>query len=182
MKIGAQFYTIRDFCQNTADFEESLKKVADIGYKTVQISGTCQYNPEWLNEKLKENGLKCVLTHIPPARLIGETKKVAEEHSVFDCDNIGLGCFMFDEEKEEQTLEYFVKKYTPVIEALSENGKYFLYHNHAHEFRKHNGKIYLNEINTLPGFTSISMYPKLWEQSGIKYSELLYKLIELAME
>lgn len=47
---------------------------------------------------------------------------------------------------------------------------------------KDNGKIYLNEINTLPGFTSISMYPKLWEQSGIKYSELLDKLIELSME
>lgn len=41
-------------------------------------------------------------------------------------------------------------------------------------------KIYINEINTLPGFTKISMYPKLFEQSGIKYSELLDKLINLA--
>ena len=43
-------------------------------------------------------------------------------------------------------------------------------------------KFYLNEINTIPGFTSISMYPKLWEASGIKYSELIDKLIELAIE
>lgn len=43
-------------------------------------------------------------------------------------------------------------------------------------------KIYLNEVNTLPGFTSISMYPKLWEASHISYSELLDKLIELALE
>lgn len=42
-------------------------------------------------------------------------------------------------------------------------------------------KIYLNEINTLPGFTSISMYPKLFEQAGIKYEDLLDKLIELAL-
>ena len=41
-------------------------------------------------------------------------------------------------------------------------------------------KIYINEINTLPGFTEISMYPKLWEKSGLTYTELLYKLIELA--
>ena len=41
-------------------------------------------------------------------------------------------------------------------------------------------KIYLNEINTMPGFTTISMYPKLWEEAGIKYSELLDELIELA--
>lgn len=43
-------------------------------------------------------------------------------------------------------------------------------------------EIIINEINTMPGFTSISMYPKLWQQSGLSYSDLLDKLIELAME
>jgi D-alanine-D-alanine ligase len=43
-------------------------------------------------------------------------------------------------------------------------------------------RLYLNEINTLPGFTSISMYPKLWEASGIPYPELINRLIELALE
>lgn len=47
---------------------------------------------------------------------------------------------------------------------------------------KDNGQIYINEINTMPGFTSISMYPKLWEASGLSYSELLDRLIELAIE
>lgn len=46
---------------------------------------------------------------------------------------------------------------------------------------KRSGKIYLNEINTIPGFTSISMYPKLWEASGIPYPKLLDKLIDLAL-
>ena len=45
---------------------------------------------------------------------------------------------------------------------------------------KETNKIYINEINTLPGFTNISMYPKLFEASGISYTELLDKLIELA--
>jgi D-alanine-D-alanine ligase len=40
----------------------------------------------------------------------------------------------------------------------------------------------LNEVNTLPGFTSISMYPKLWEASGLPYAKLIDRLIELAME
>ena len=44
-----------------------------------------------------------------------------------------------------------------------------------------NGKIYINEINTMPGFTNISMYAKLWERSGIAYSNLIEKLIELAV-
>ncbi|MGA2278525.1 MAG: D-alanine--D-alanine ligase family protein, partial [Terracidiphilus sp.] len=43
-------------------------------------------------------------------------------------------------------------------------------------------RIFLNEVNTLPGFTSISMYPKLWEASGIAYKELITRLIELALE
>jgi len=43
------------------------------------------------------------------------------------------------------------------------------------------GRILLNEINTIPGFTSISMYPKLWEASGLSYRELLARLIELAL-
>ena len=47
---------------------------------------------------------------------------------------------------------------------------------------KKTNRIYLNEINTIPGFTSISMYPKLWEASGISYAELLDRLIQLALE
>lgn len=47
---------------------------------------------------------------------------------------------------------------------------------------RNSNKIYLNELNTIPGFTSISMYPKLWEASGIPYSKLLDILINLAIE
>jgi D-alanine-D-alanine ligase len=44
------------------------------------------------------------------------------------------------------------------------------------------GKFFINEPNTIPGFTSISMYPKMWEASGLPYSELIDRLIELALE
>ena len=49
-------------------------------------------------------------------------------------------------------------------------------------FEEKSGKLYVNEINTLPGFTSISMYPKLWEATDLPYSDLLDKLIALALE
>ncbi len=49
-------------------------------------------------------------------------------------------------------------------------------------FLTKSGKVYVNEINTIPGFTSISMYPKLWEASGLPLPKLLDKLIELALE
>ena len=51
----------------------------------------------------------------------------------------------------------------------------FLYENSSR-------RLFLNEINTIPGFTSISMYPKMWEHSGLPYSKLLDRLIELALE
>jgi D-alanine-D-alanine ligase len=44
------------------------------------------------------------------------------------------------------------------------------------------GKLYINEINTIPGFTSISMYPKMWEHSGLPFPALIDRLIELALE
>ena len=47
---------------------------------------------------------------------------------------------------------------------------------------KKTGEIYLNELNTIPGFTSISMYPKLWEATGLSYTGLVDRLIELALE
>jgi D-alanine-D-alanine ligase len=43
-------------------------------------------------------------------------------------------------------------------------------------------RIFVNEVNTMPGFTQISMYPKLWEASGLSYKELITQLIELALE
>jgi D-alanine-D-alanine ligase len=49
-------------------------------------------------------------------------------------------------------------------------------------FLRNDTEILVNEINTIPGFTKISMYPKLWEASGITYTELIDRLIKLAIE
>ena len=91
MKLGAQLYTVRKSCTDLESFSETLKRVADMGYTTVQVSGTCDYEADWLAEQLKACELKAVLTHIKPERIIGETKKVCDDHKIFGCRNIGLG-------------------------------------------------------------------------------------------
>jgi D-alanine-D-alanine ligase len=48
-------------------------------------------------------------------------------------------------------------------------------------FLTEENEVIINEPNTLPGFTSVSMYPKLWEASGLKYADLIERLIELAI-
>jgi D-alanine-D-alanine ligase len=49
-------------------------------------------------------------------------------------------------------------------------------------FLTKSGRVVINEVNTIPGFTNISMYPKLWEVSGISYTKLLSTLIQLALQ
>ena len=49
-------------------------------------------------------------------------------------------------------------------------------------FVEHDGRVLVNEINTIPGFTATSAYPRLWEASGIPYPELISRLIALALE
>ena len=162
MQIGAQFYTLRDFCTKLSDFSESLKKVADIGYKTVQISGVCPYEPEWLAQELKKNDLKCVLTH---TNVAADPLKTAKDHDVFGCEYVGLGYYGFDGTRENY--DEFIRQYTPVAQILRDNGKYFMYHNHAHEFRKLEGKAIFSRMAAdipadLMGFT-VDTY---WVQVG----------------
>lgn len=167
MQIGAQFFTIRDYCKNLEDFSQSLKKVADIGYKNVQISGTCAYEPEWLKEQLDKNGLKCVITHTPADRMMANAAQVAAEHEIFGCDCVGLGSAKFAPETLEADYQDFVEKFQPVAKTLKEHGKYFMYHNHAHEFQKLNGQLILEKISQdfspdILGFT----LDTFWVQAG----------------
>ncbi len=167
MKLGAQIFTVRDFCKDLEGFSQSLKKIAEIGYKTVQVSGTCAYEPQWLESELKKNGLECVLTHIAGDVLQADPVQVAKNHDIFGCKNIGLGIFHFNEEVEGSRVADFIKLYSPVAKALKDNGKYFMYHNHSGEFKKSGDKLILEKIAEafLPdelGFT-LDTY---WVQAG----------------
>ena len=166
MIIGAQFYTIRDYCKDLDGLAESLKKVADIGYTTVQLSGTCPYDPAWMKEQLDKNGLKCVITHNPADALSNEPERIVRDHNVLDCKYIGLGSHKV---KDEDGMRYddFFTKYLESAKYFKENGKYFMYHNHDHEFRKIDGKLILDKLAEdmpadLMGFT-LDTY---WVQVG----------------
>ena len=118
MRIGAQLYTARDFCKDTASFAETLARIADIGYTALQVSGTCDYDPQWLKNELCKNGLECVITHIPADRLKENPATVASEHDIFGCKYIGLGWFAFDEHKEGHRIADFSDAFRPVVHTL----------------------------------------------------------------
>ena len=81
---------------------------------------------------------------------------------------------LVDEKIQEKIREYAIKAFKAVDGHGLSRVDFFL--------DKKTNNIYLNEINTMPGFTKISMYPQLMNDFGISYSDLLDKLIELAME
>ncbi|MBQ2809497.1 MAG: sugar phosphate isomerase/epimerase [Clostridia bacterium] len=136
MKIGAQFYTLREKATNLDDFAESLKRVADIGYTEVQISGVCHYEGEWLKEQLDKNGLKCVLTHWSVDDIRDNPIDVVNTHKIFDCKNIGIGCMPGGLDIGEDHLVSFIENFTKPAKILHENGAKLFYHNHDMEFRK----------------------------------------------
>jgi len=130
MKIGAQMFTLRDYCQNLDQLAESLKKVADIGYTDIQISSVCSFEPEWMAEQLKKNGLTCNLTHFDLNRIINDTEAVVNEHNVYGCKLIGVGSGA-----NAAGLPAFAENLKPATKKIHELGSLFMYHNHNWEFQ-----------------------------------------------
>ena len=145
MRIGVQFYTLRDHCKTLEEFSESLKKVAEIGYKTVQISGVCEFEPECLNKELDKNGLECVITHWNYDEIKYEPLTAKKKHDIFGCKYIGLGSMPGG--VNEENLQKFIKDYRRSAKTLAEHGSKLFYHNHHWEFSKcKDGKTILDKI------------------------------------
>ena len=160
-------YTVCKQCDTLEHFSESLKKIADIGYTTIQVSGTCSFEGEWLKEQLDSTGLKCVITHFDRDRIAKETDEVARIHKAFDCDYVGIGCANISETQEG--FDDFVKTYKPAAKRLNELGMTLMYHNHDMEFGKLPGhrEIVLETLNQAftpkeLGFT----FDTFWAQAG----------------
>ncbi len=136
MILGAQLFTIRDYIQNERDFERSIKKISDIGYTTVQISGLGGgIKTERIREICDKHGLKIVLTHVGADRILHDTDKLIEEHNILGCDYIGLG-MMPDKYISDYWFQYFVEDFQEPIKKIAASGKLFMYHNHNFEFEK----------------------------------------------
>jgi sugar phosphate isomerase/epimerase len=144
MKLGAQFFTLRDSCKNLADLEESMKKVADIGYTSIQLSGVCAYEGEWAVEKARENGLTIDITHYDYNKITKDVENTIKQHSAMNCRCIGIGDNPF--EKNACGFERLCDEIAPAIPKINASGHKLMYHNHHWEFDKHDGKTHLEYI------------------------------------
>ena len=141
MKIGAQFFTVRELCTTLDGLEETLKRVADIGYTSIQLSGVCRYEADWMADKLKQNGLTADLTHFDYNRIINDTAATIAFHDTMNCKYIGIGSNPRGITPEG--LEMMKKELCDAIPMIKNSGHKFMYHNHNMEFAKFNNKNFL---------------------------------------
>jgi len=144
MVLGAQLYTVRDYCQNEKDFDISVKRVAEIGYKTVQISGVGNIPAKTIREVCDNYDLKIVLTHVSPERILNDTANVIAEHDTMGCKYIGIG-YMPEKYRTIDWIGQFADDYRRPAKEIAASGKLLMYHNHEFEFGRLGGK-YIMEI------------------------------------
>ena len=140
MQIGAQLYTVTDHTQTLEGFEAALAKVSAMGYKSVQVSGTCAYDPYWLRDMLQKYDLTCALTHPSTKDFLENTEQMVKDHAIFGCRHIGLGSMPNKLRGTLEGYEEFKKMYLPVAQKMRDLGAKFLYHNHWFEFQELEGK------------------------------------------
>ncbi|GLX70089.1 sugar phosphate isomerase/epimerase family protein [Paenibacillus glycanilyticus] len=135
MILGAQLYTVRSFLQTEKDIRRSLQKIAEMGYKSIQVSAIGNIRPEILKEICDELSLQIALTHTNADRILNETERVIEEHDILGCNYIGIGS-MPDKYREPDWYDYFAADFRKAAGKIAEAGKLFMYHNHHFEFEK----------------------------------------------
>lgn len=146
MKLGAQMFTVREQCKTPEEIEIALEKIAQIGYRAVQVSGLGPIEPKRLKDCCDRLGLTIAVTHIPPGRLLTELGDVLAEHTVYGCKNIGLGMLPEEYRGSMEGVERFCRDFLPVARKIRDAGCQFHYHNHNLEFERFGGRMVIDRL------------------------------------
>ena len=156
-------------CHNRSDIQEGLMEAASFDRRVLIQMGV---------KNAREIEISVLGNHEPVASVPGEVLPSREFYSYESKYVDGTSELQIPAQLPEETAElirdYAVRAYKAIDCAGMARVDFFV--------EKDTNRIYLNELNSLPGFTKISMYPKLWEASGLSYAKLVDRLIELAME
>lgn len=166
-RVGAQLYTIRQFTKTPEDIAASMKKIKEIGYNAVQVSGFGPVDPHKVKEIMDECGLIISATHIGYDKLKNDLKGVIDQHKLWNCKYVGLGAMPREYAQSAEGFVKFAKEASEIARVLADNGLKFIYHNHNFEFMKFDGvigmDILLNETDPEVFDFEIDTY---WVQAG----------------
>ncbi|MCX6343744.1 MAG: sugar phosphate isomerase/epimerase [Armatimonadetes bacterium] len=145
-QVAAQLYTIRDFIQTPEDIASSLKKIREIGYSAIQISGMGPIDEGELSRILQGEGLTCCATHEPGARIISEPEAIVERLNKLDCKYTAYPYPAGVDFSTLDAVKSFAADLNSAGKVLYDSGKTLAYHNHQIEFRRFAGQTILDII------------------------------------
>lgn len=134
MKLGVNLFSVRKFLKNEADVRESFRKIRDIGYEVVQLSGAAPMEAETVRKISRESGLPIVCTHSPLDRILHDTDALIRDHKAYGCPVIGLGALPKELRTKEADLHEWLATMREPVAKIRAAGLSFAYHNHAFEF------------------------------------------------
>ncbi|MDP7255134.1 MAG: sugar phosphate isomerase/epimerase [Planctomycetota bacterium] len=143
--LAAQLYTVRDFTQTLPEITKTLRKVADIGYHAVQISGFGPVDPKEVAKVVMDRGLVVCATHVHWDRFLTDLDAVIDEHLLWRCPHAAIGSLPEDY-YDVNGLTRFLDEFFPVAETLAKAGMDFSYHNHSHELVRCGSKTWLEML------------------------------------
>ena len=166
MQYGAQLYTVREFTQTEAGFDETIGKIAKIGYKWVQVSGAGPIPPERIRRICDGYGVRIAVTHTAPERIRTDTARVIEDHRILGADYIGIGALPGGYPRTRGGVESFARDFSAAVSEISRAGMHFVYHNHDFEFEKSEGKTLMEHFADMLGERSGFIPDVFWIQAG----------------
>ncbi len=165
--VGAQLFTLRDFCKTLPDFVTTLQKVKAIGYTAIQVSGIGPIDPKDVAKAVADSGLTVACTHMGWNRFTGELDRVIEEHKMWNCKHPAIGGLPGEYFASLDGVKKFVDELAPIAEKLAKAGMDFSYHNHHVEMRKFDGKTWLGALyDTAPAAMLKAEIDTYWIQAG----------------
>ncbi|WP_139993313.1 sugar phosphate isomerase/epimerase family protein [Paenibacillus paridis] len=138
--IAVQLYTLRDFCKNEADLEQTLRKVKGMGYEAVQVSGIGPIAPETVKQLADAAGLRICATHVSFESLLDDFENSVQKHKLWNCAYVGIGSIPEEYRSSGDGYAEFARKASEVGKRLKEHDLQFIYHNHQFEYQKFDGK------------------------------------------
>lgn len=145
-QVAVQLYTVRDLLQSAEAYRDTLKSIAEIGYKQVEFGLPGPISNEEIARLCQEFGLTIVAAHGTPDMVLNEPAAFVDMLNVLGCD---IGNYPFPagiDLADTASVDRMIDQLAATAEVLREKGKTFCYHNHNHEFRRVEGELILERI------------------------------------
>ncbi len=143
--VGAQLFTLRDFCKTPQDLAATLKKVRQIGYTAVQLSGIGPMPAQAVADAVAAAGLKSPATHVGWGRFKDDLDGLIADHKLWGAPHSAVGSLP-KEYFSAEGLELFARELPPIAERLAAEGMTFSFHNHSNELAHIDGKCWLTKL------------------------------------